>query len=123
MATGMSTSFIQSVLNVLRGTSFTGVTTLTVGLHTGDPGAAGTTAGSANTTKNTLTLAAPSGGSAAQSALPAWTMTATETISHISLWNGATFLWSGALSSSVPVISGSTLTISGLTVGLSPIAA
>jgi len=52
-------------------------------------------------------------------------MTATETISHISLWDsaGTTFLWSVALTASKSVVSGDSLQLTSLTLALTPIAA
>jgi len=107
------------------GTTFT-AGTMKVAIHTADPAASGTTAASSNTTKQSLTFAAASAGSMALSSSPtAWSMTATETITHISLWDsaGTTFLWSIALSSSKSVTSGDSLQLTSLTLALTPIAA
>ena len=108
------------------GTTFT-AGTLYVKLHTADPGSAGTTAASAVTTRYQATFSAASAGSMSLSSMGGtWSMTATETISHISLWDNATagnFLWSVALTASKSVVSGDTLSLSTLTLALSPIAA
>lgn len=125
MTAGLSAAKAASILNTYRGTTFTAVSVF-VKLHTGDPGAAGATNASAVTTRNALTLAAPSAGSAALSALAAYTMTTSETITHVSLWDASTagnFLESWALSASVPVVNGSTLTFSTFTLSYAPIAA
>ena len=85
----------------------------------GDPGAAGTANVSAVTTRNALTLAAASGGSCALSTLAAYTMTATETITHVSVWDNVSagsFLFSAALSVAKGVNNGDTLTITTSTV-------
>jgi hypothetical protein len=95
-------------------------------LHTADPGAAGATAASGVTTRNAVTFAAASAGSMALSSVGTFSMTGTETISHISLWDASTagnFLQSAALTASVPVINGSTLSFSALTLSFTPIAA
>jgi hypothetical protein len=55
-----------------------------------------------------------------------WSMTATETISHISFWDASTggnFMWSVALTASKSVINGDTLSMSSLTLAFTPIAA
>ena len=108
------------------GTTFTaGV--LYVKLHTGDPGSAGTANASAVTTRYAVTFSAASAGSMALSSMGGtWSMTGTETISHISLYDAATagnFLWSVALTASKSVVSGDTLSLTSLTLAFSPIAA
>jgi len=96
-------------------------------LHTGDPGAAGTANPSAVTTRVAAPYAAPSAGSIAQTGTnPSWTMTATETISHVSVWDSATsgnFLFSFALTVSQPVVSSNTFTMTTYSLSLTPIAA
>lgn len=126
MTAGLSVARANAVLNVLRNTTYTGLAAVYVKLHTGDPGAAAASNASAVTTRNQLTLAAPAGGSAALSSLASYSMTATETITHVSLWDASTagnFIESWALSAGVPVISGSTLTFSTFTLSFAPIAA
>jgi len=108
------------------GTTFT-AGTLYVKLHTGDPGSAGTANAGAVTTRYQATFSAASAGSMSLSSMGGtWSMTTTETISHISLWDNSTagnFLWSVALTASKSVVSGDTLSLSTLTLALSPIAA
>ena len=108
------------------GTTFT-AGSLYVKLHTADPGATGATAASAVTTRYACTFSAASAGSMSLSSMGGtWSMTATETISHISLWDNSTagnFLWSVALTASKSVVSGDTLSLSSLTLAFSPIAA
>lgn len=125
MTVGLAPATANSYLNVFRATTFTGVSVFAK-LHTGDPGAAGTTNASAVTTRNAVTWSAASGGSMALSSLASYSMTTSETITHISLWDASTagnFLQSAALTAGVPVINGSTLTFSTLTVSFTPIAA
>lgn len=108
------------------GTTFT-AGSLYVKLHTADPGATGATAASAVTTRYAATFSAASAGSMALTSMGGtWSMTATETISHISLWDASTagnFLWSVALTASKSVVSGDTLSLTSLTLAFSPIAA
>jgi hypothetical protein len=125
MTAGLATAHATAVLNVFRATTYTGVSVF-VKLHTADPGAAGATAASAVTTRNAATFSAPSAGSMALSALSGYSMTASETITHISLWDASTagnFLTSAALTTGKPVTNGDTLTITTLTIALTPIAA
>ena len=125
MAAGLAVATANARLNTYRGVTLTGVSVFAK-LHTGDPGAAGTANASAVTTRNAVTWSAASGGSMTLSSLAAYSMTTSETITHISLWDassGGNFLESAALTAGVPVINGSTLTVNTLTVALTPIAA
>jgi hypothetical protein len=122
---GLSATMAASRLNVYRGTAQPAVA-VNVKLHIGDPGAAGTANASAVTTRNAATWNAPSAGAMTLASLTAWAMTASETVSHLSLWDAATggnFLESLALTSPVPVISGSSLTVGTLTISEAPLAA
>ncbi len=126
MTVGNAAAHANSELNVWRGTAYTGWTSVTVRLHTGDPGAAGTTNASAETDAKTVTFNAASAGSMSLSASVSWTAwdVGTETISHISVWdNNTTFKRSAALTASKTVNNGDTLTLSTLTVAKTPIAA
>lgn len=128
MTVGLSaTNLANKWLDMLGGTAFTAPTTVYVKLHTADPGASGATAASAVTTRQSLTWSSASAGSKSISTSPtAWSMTTTETISHISLWDASTagnFLGSAALTASKAVANGDTLTLSSLSVAFTPIAA
>jgi hypothetical protein len=112
MSVGPSTTHANAILNVLRNTAYTGITPY-LKVHTGDPGAAGTTNASANTTRQALTFAAPSAGSttASQVSWSAWAA-GSETITHWSIWDASTagtFIQSGALSTSKAMTNGDTL--------------
>ena len=128
MAEGLSTTLVSNWLNTLRsaGAAFGPVATY-VQLHTGNPGAAGTTAVSAgSSTRIQATLSASSGGSALalSSSVGPWTNGGTsETITDISVWTASsagTFLLSVALSASKQWASADTFTLNTLGVSLSP---
>jgi hypothetical protein len=111
MATGLSPTLANSILNHFRGsTPWTQPAGLFVKLHTGDPGAAGTTAAAGNTVRTAATFGTPAGGSMTNTAAIAWTNVSTaETYSHVSVWDAATggvFLWSGVLAVARPVTVG-----------------
>jgi hypothetical protein len=125
LALGLSVvNCADKMLNALRGTSFS-VTALTVGLHIGIPGALGTATPSVgDATKKTVTLTASSGGVLVISGTSGpWTNAATsETLSHISVWDGANFLWSAALTSTQAWNNLNTFTLTSLGMSLTPLA-
>jgi hypothetical protein len=98
-------------------------------LHTGDPGAAGTSNVSAETTRKLWDFAsAASGSKSAQGTLPSWAAwtAGPETITHVSVWSassGGTFKYSYALTSSKSVANDDTLNLTSHTVSITPIAA
>lgn len=120
MTVGVSATRLNTWLNELSG--------LSMALHTGDPGASGTSNASAETTKKTLTLASASGGSrTANGTLPSWaTWTAgSETLTHASVWSssGTVFEYSFAFTTSKSVTNGDTVALTSHTVSASPVAA
>lgn len=129
MTTGLHAAGLANKwLDMLGGTAFTAPTNTFVKLHTGDPGAAGTTNASAETTRKQITWSAAAAGSKSMSGTLSWTSwpAGTETISHISIWDNVSagaVLWTGALSSSKTVNSGDTLNITALTAALTPLMA
>jgi len=127
MTVGLAaTTLANNWLNMLRGTAFTAPAATYIKLHTADPGAAGATAASVVTTRQAATFSAASGGAIALSNSPSFTMTGTETISHISVWDASSagnFLWSAALTTSKSVVNTDTLTFTTLGVSLTPVAA
>lgn len=130
MATGISTvNVANEVLDWLRGVAPATVAGLFVKLHLGDPGASGTANPSAVTARMQATMGAPSGGTMSLSLISgSWTMTATETVSHISVWDtvgpaGGNFLFSAAFASSKNVVAGDTLTLTVLNISHTPLAA
>lgn len=129
MTLGVSTvNLANAWLNVLRGTTFTGVSVF-VKLHTADPGAAGATAAAAgSTTRPAITWTAASGGTLTMTGTaPTWTNGGTtETLSHISFWDNAAagnFLGSAVLSSSQSWASGNSYTLSAQGWSITPLAA
>jgi hypothetical protein len=131
MTVGISTTNLANAwLNTIRGggagTTFTAAATMFVELHVGDPGAAGTSNPSAVTTRSAATFGAASSGALALSNTPSWSMTTTETISHIAVWSASsagTFYFSAALSVSKSVNNGDTLNLTTLGFTLTPLAA
>lgn len=113
----------------LFGTSETAPAADYVQLHTGAPGASGTSNVSSVTTREAATGGTPSGGSITANNTPTWSSwagTNGEVVTDISVWDASTsgnFLFSVQLSSSVTVHTGDTLELTTLTVALTPIAA
>lgn len=127
MAVGLSTvNFANALLNTVNGTSFS-ISATWVQLHIGDPGASGTANLSVVTTRQQANFAAAALGALALSGIPtAWNMTATETITNITLWSlatGGSFWWSAALAVNKNVTSGDTLTLNTCGLSFSPLAA
>jgi hypothetical protein len=118
-------------LNILALTGVTALTTVAVKLHTGDPGAAGTSNASSVTTRPAITFGSTTTGTISSSNTPSWASwagTNGEVVTHISLWDSTTagnFLCSIALSASKTMSTGDTLnlTSAGTTVSVTPIAA
>ena len=131
MAVGLATvAYANKVLDHMhRAVASTAPAGNFVRLHTGDPGAAGTANGSANTTRVAVTFAAASAGAIAQTGTaPSWATWAagTETITHISVWDastGGTFLYSIQLTQSKQMTNGDTLNLTNTSVSLAPLAA
>lgn len=131
MTAGLSAANLANAwLNTIRGggagTNFTADAALYMQLHTGDPGASGTANLSAVTGRQAVTLGAAAAGAIALSNAPAYTMTATETITHVSIHNATSagvFRWSAALTTPKAVVATDTLNFNTLGVSLTPIAA
>jgi len=122
-----ATTLANKWLDMLRGVAFTAPAAAYVKLHVGDPGASGTANPSAVVTRLAATItAAAAGSTGAISNAPEFTMTATETISHLSVWDASTagnFLWSVALTVSKSVVATDILRLDTLGMALTPIAA
>lgn len=118
------------MLNALcRNVAWTQPAAFFVKLHTGDPGAAGTTTAAGNTTRQAATMSAAAAGAITTSADVAWTAVSTsETYSHVSFWDASTagvFLGSAALTTPKAVTAGDNFTIvaGSLTLNITPVAA
>lgn len=127
MAAGVATSRANSMLNVLNNTADSAIASVTLKLHTGNPGADGTGNPSGHTgASSPVTWTASTTGTLARSGGGAFAtisgVSTTDTISHISLWNSSTFLWSIPLSSNKVISNGDSLTVTTLTISLTPIA-
>jgi hypothetical protein len=110
MADGLSTANLANPwLNVLAGTSFGSVASTYVQLHTGSPGANGTSNVSSVTTREAVTWSAPSGGAMTESNTPTWSSwagTNGEVVTDISVWSAAssgTFYFSTPLAGTATV--------------------
>ena len=113
-------TFAESVRNAMldafaRNVSYANAA-VWVKLHTADPGAAGTTAPAANTTRQQATCAtAAATGLISNTAVIEWvSVSNTETYSHVSLWTASTagtFLGSDDLSTTAAVTAGDTFRI------------
>lgn len=130
MTAGLAPSLVSGWLDTLRttgngGAAYSAVAGTFVQLHTGDPGAAGTTAVSVgSTTRNSFIFSDSSAGSALSLGTPpsAWTNGGTsETLTHISVWTASTsgtFLFSVALTASKAWASADSFSLSTLGVSL-----
>jgi hypothetical protein len=123
---GLIAAHANALLEVYRNSAVSAIAAVFVQLHTADPGAAGTTAVSAVTTRNAITWNAASAGSMAIDAIAAYSMTTTETISHVSFWSASsagTCYRTAALTSGIPVVNGSSFDLTTCTFSYTPIAA
>jgi hypothetical protein len=132
MTVGLSaTNWANRVLDHLhRAQASTAPTGNWLSLHTGDPGAAGTSNAASVTTRAQITFAAASGGVIASNNTPTWSNwagTSPTTVSHFANWDASTagnFLNSFALTSSKVIQTGDSLTATSgaVTITLAPIA-
>jgi len=130
MAVGLhAVNLANKWLDMLGATAFTAPASTNAKLHTADPGAAGTTAPSAEPLRKAFTWgAAAAGVKAIVATLPSWTAWAagTETISHISVWDNISagnFLYSYALTVAKQVTNGDTLNVTAHSFSFTPLAA
>lgn len=131
MASGLAaTTLANKWLDMLGGTAFSAPATTFVQLHTGEPGAAGTSNVSSVTTRPAITWAAASAGAKAiTTTLPAWSNwagTNGEVVTNISVWDAASagnFLFSVLLTLAKTINTGDTATLSSMSVTFTPIAA
>ena len=96
-------------------TAYAGQSTFYTKLHIGDPGENCTSNAAAETTRKATTVGASSSGTVTSDADVTWTnVAATETYSHVSLWDAAAAgnaLWYGALTVAKAVTAGDTFQI------------
>jgi hypothetical protein len=102
--------------HIFRAAAYTSPSGIYVKLHTGDPGEAGTSNAATETTRATATFGTnAASGAISNTAAVEWTSVSTsETVSHISLWDASTAgncLWTGALTASKVLTAGDNLTI------------
>jgi len=122
MANGVSTTLANSWLDALCNATAYSETNTYAQLHTADPGAAGTTAVSSTTTRQTLSFAAASGGAIATDATASWTSwagTNGEVVSDISVWDASSsgnFLYSANLAANKTLNTGDTFNLTSITI-------
>lgn len=103
MADNVSSGVANSILALLlNGTSFLGFSATYVQLHTGLPGAAGSSNIAGNNVRQPAgAFNTPSGGSTTNTSAVNWTTVSTsETYTHVSLWSASTsgtFIASGSI--------------------------
>ena len=126
MTVGFSTSLVNDILNAIcNGIPFTTPGNF-VGLHTGDPGLNGTSNLSVMTLRKIANFGTPINGLVDLTTSLTWVMTATETITHLSVWSspaGGSFYWSTELPSPITKNSGETLTLNACQLTIGPLAA
>lgn len=112
MAVGLAAATANSLLNALvNQTNYTAPTAIWVQLHTADPGAAGTTAVAANTTRKDVTacFSTAASGAVTNDVEIVWTgITTGEDYSHYTVWSASsagTFYFSGVITANA-VVSG-----------------
>ena len=126
IASGVANAFLDALGNAANYTAPPG---FFVKLHTGDPGAAGTSNAATETNRQAASMDAAASGAITNDAVVTWTnVSATETYSHVSFWSASsagTFLGSDDLAVARAVTAGDTFTIAVGDIDLSftPIAA
>lgn len=115
MATGISAYTANKLFDCLgNATTFTGVTTCYIKLHTADPGASGSTAAATETTRKACSFGAASAGAIASDADITWTsISGSQDATHFSLWDDVSagnFLGSGTITANA-YTAGDTYTI------------
>lgn len=130
MTVGLSSTVANAVLDALcRSATWTEPAAVYIQLHTGDPGAAGTSNVATETDRTQATFGTPaSGGAISNTAALTWTGVAgSEDYTHFSAWDASTsgnFLFSGTMTANA-VTTGDTfqIPIGDLDVTQGPIAA
>jgi hypothetical protein len=131
MAAGWNPVIVNQILDsVFSAAAFTPLAASYIQLHTGDPGAAGTSNISSYATRTVLAWSSASGGSKALSASVAitasWSGTNGEVLTHVSYWSavtGGTFIVSDQLVAPVTVATGQPVNLPNATAPWTPLAA
>ena len=131
MTTGLGSGTAQGILNEMcNAGSWTVPTSFWVKLHTGDPGAAGTSNPANNTTRQSAAFSsAAAAGTITTSADVTWTsVSTTETYSYVSFWDassGGTLIATDGLETARGVTAGDNFTIASgdIDISITPIAA
>ena len=130
MAVGIAAATLNAWLDALcRSVAYSDPAAFWVKLHTGDPGAAGTSNAAGETTRKQATFSAAASAAITTSADLVWTNVSTaETYADVSYWDassGGTFLGSAALAASKTVAVGDTFTIAAgdVDLNITPVAA
>lgn len=115
MAVGLAATWANALLDSLvNGAAFTPDAAIWIKLHTGDPGASGTSNAATETTRKQLSGDTPSGGTVTTDTALTWTgVSGSEDFTHYSAWTastGGSFRWSGTVSANAVQI-GDTFTI------------
>lgn len=93
MATGFSAATASAILDAFGNNTSFAIATPYIKLHTGDPGAAGTSNAAGNTTRKLVSFGAASSGAISNDAAITWTsgeVTTSEDYSHFSIWSAST---------------------------------
>jgi hypothetical protein len=122
----------NAILNaVFRSVAYSDPASCNIKLHTGDPGAAGTSNPAGNTTRKAVTFSAAADGAITTTGNLSWTgaqVTTTETYTHASFWSdltAGTFIASRQLEVARAVTAGQPFTIFAgeIDISLTPVAA
>lgn len=116
MTVGLKATVAASLLDALfNAANYTAPVGVFLKLHTGDPGAAGTSNAAGNTTRQAASFSAASGGTITSDADVTWTSVGTaETYSHWSAWDASVagnFICSDDLTTPRAVLVGDNFTI------------
>lgn len=114
MAVGISSYMATAWLDAMGNNTSFAVAQVYIQLHTGDPGAAGTTLVATETTRQSVSFGAGSGGAISNDAAITWTnISGSEDATHFSLWDAASagnYLGSGTITANA-YTAGDTYTI------------
>lgn len=129
MAVGPTTYLVNKLLDLtFRNVAWTPPAIVYVKMHTGDPGATGANAASAQTTRIATSWTAAASGLINISGTPENTLNATETISHVSFWDsagpaGGNCLWTAQATASKSGASQDIIRITSVQLGFTGLAA